>query len=136
MKPQQFALYNLYYLQSVSDEAARYRDLEEIDFYQSFTEMRLRRRPPRWIPIAVISKGKGFGTPPQVTRQFGRLVNAAWKRAQFYLASLEPGIRHVTARGSGHQIHVHRPGLVARMIRRVSAGWKKPHRHRHKRGEN
>jgi pimeloyl-ACP methyl ester carboxylesterase len=133
LKPQQFALYNLYYLQSVSDEAARYRDLEEIDFYRSFAEMRLRPRPPHWIPIAVISKGKGFGTPAEVTRRFGRIVNVAWKRAQIYLASLEPEIRQITARGSGHQVHVHRPGLVTRMIRRVIAGWpKKPARSRPK----
>ena len=123
MGAQQFARYNLFYLQSASDELARYPDLEEIDFYASFAEMRPHRRPPRGLPVVVIAKGKGFGTPAGISHRFGRMVNSVWKRSQFYLASLRPRIKLVTARGSGHQIFVHRPGLVARMIRRVANQW-------------
>jgi pimeloyl-ACP methyl ester carboxylesterase len=121
MKPGQFARYNLYYLQSASDQAARYADLESVDFFASFAEMRRKRRPPRRLPEVVISNDFGFGVAPGVTSGFAHLVNRAWKRSQAYLASLEPGIRHVDAVGSGHQIAINQPGFVARMVGRVVA---------------
>jgi pimeloyl-ACP methyl ester carboxylesterase len=119
MTPGQFALYNQAYLQSPSPEAARYEDLEAIDFYGSFAEMRLKPRPPFWIPIVVLSSEYGFGIQGGVTPRFAHNVNRAWKRAQIYLASLQPGILRVIARGSGHQIALLEPGLVARMTLRV-----------------
>jgi pimeloyl-ACP methyl ester carboxylesterase len=119
MKPWQFALYNLTYLQSPSPEASRYKNLEAIDFYGSFAEMRRKRRPPHRIPIVVLSSDIGFGVQGGVTPRFARLVNRAWKKAQLYLAKLEPGIRRVIAEGSGHQIALNDPGLVARMTLRV-----------------
>jgi pimeloyl-ACP methyl ester carboxylesterase len=121
MKPGQFARYNLYYLQSRSPQLAGYGDLETIDFYRSFAEMRRKRRPPRPIPEVVISNDWGFGQASGVTPGFAHLVNRVWKRSQTYLASLEPGIRQLTAFGSGHQIAINRPGLVARMVGRVVA---------------
>jgi pimeloyl-ACP methyl ester carboxylesterase len=121
MKPGQFARYNLYYLQSPSAEAAQYEDLEAIDFYRSFAEMRRKPRPPHGMPIVVLSRQWGFGVPTGVTLGFARLVNRVWKSAQQRLASLEPGVKHLTALGSGHQINVREPGLVARMVGRVVA---------------
>jgi pimeloyl-ACP methyl ester carboxylesterase len=116
MRPGQFARYNLYYLQSPSPDAAQYADLEEIDFYRSFAEMKPRRRSPRRVPTVVISADYGFGTPAGVTRGFAGLVNRTWKRSQRYLSSLRPRTKHVIAYGSGHQIHVNLPGLVARYV--------------------
>jgi pimeloyl-ACP methyl ester carboxylesterase len=119
MKPKQFARYNQLYLQSPSAEASRYKDLEAVDFYGSFAEMRRKRRPPRRMPIVVLSSDYGFGTPAGITRSFAGLVNRVWKRAQAYLAHLRPGIKHVVAVGSGHQIALNEPGLVARMTLRA-----------------
>ena len=119
MKPKQFALYNSAYLQSVSSDASKYPALEMIDFYRSFDEMRLARRPPRQIPMLVLSSDFGFGSQGGVLPGFARLVNRVWKRAQVYLATLEPGIKRVIAYGSGHQIGLNEPGLVARMTMRV-----------------
>jgi pimeloyl-ACP methyl ester carboxylesterase len=119
MTPGQFALYNQAYLQSPSEEASRYKDLEMVDFYGSFAEMRLKRRPPHWIPIVVLSNDLGFGVQSGVTTHFAKVVNRVWKRAQLYLAHLEPGIRRVVASGSGHQIALLDPGLVARMTLKV-----------------
>jgi pimeloyl-ACP methyl ester carboxylesterase len=119
MKPGSFALYNQSYLQSPSPQAATYKDLEAVDFYGSFAEMRRKRRPPFWIPIVVLSSDIGFGVQGGVTPRFARMVNNAWKRAQLYLASLEPGIKRLVARGSGHQIALNQPGLVARETLRV-----------------
>jgi pimeloyl-ACP methyl ester carboxylesterase len=121
MKPAQFARYNLYYLQSPSPDAAQYDALEAIDFYRSFAEIKYRRRPPRRVPMAVISADYGFGTAPGVSRRFAGIVNRTWKRSQRYLASLRPKTKHVTAFGSGHQIHVNEPGLVARYVLGVVA---------------
>jgi pimeloyl-ACP methyl ester carboxylesterase len=118
MKPRQFARYNRRYLQSPSPEV-RHRDLEAVDFYASFAEMRLKRRPPRHVPMVVISKDRSFAAAPGVSRRFAALVDRVWGRAQGYLARLEPKVKHVTAVGSGHQILVNRPGLVARMVLRV-----------------
>jgi pimeloyl-ACP methyl ester carboxylesterase len=119
MKPRQFALYDQAYLQSPSAEASEYADLEMIDFYSSFAQMRLAPRPPRQIPMLVLSSDYGFGAQGGVYPGFARLVNRVWKRAQGYLTTLEPGIKRVIAFGSGHQISLNEPGLVARMTVRV-----------------
>jgi hypothetical protein len=83
--------------------------------------MRRKPRPPHRMPIVVLSRQWGFGVPTGVTLGFARLVNRVWKSAQQRLASLEPGVKHLTAFGSGHQINVREPGLVARMVGRVVA---------------
>ena len=114
MKPSQFARYNLYYLQSPSANAAQYDALEAIDFYRSFAEVKVRRRQPRRTPMVVISADFGFGTPAGVSRHFAGVVNRTWKRGQRYLVSLRPKTKQVIAYGSGHQILVNEPGLVAR----------------------
>jgi pimeloyl-ACP methyl ester carboxylesterase len=120
MKPGQFARYDAAYLQTVNNpEVAEYPDLEQIDFYRSFAEMRVRPRPPRQIPILVLSSDYGFGMPGGIWPGFARLVNVAWKRAQIRLTTLEPGVKRVIAYGSGHQISLNEPGLVARMTLRV-----------------
>jgi pimeloyl-ACP methyl ester carboxylesterase len=116
MTPGQFARYNLYYLQSPSADSAQYEDLEAIDFYRSFAEMKPRRRSPRRLPTVVLSADYGFGTPAGVSRHFAGVVNRAWKLGQRYLTSLHPKTKRVIAYGSGHQIHVNFPGLVARYV--------------------
>jgi pimeloyl-ACP methyl ester carboxylesterase len=116
MKPGQFARYNAYYLQSPSADAAQYENLEAIDFYRSFAEMKPLRRTPRRLPVSVISANYGFGVPTGVWKRFAERVNRAWKRSQLYLASLHPHTKRVVAFGSGHQVHVNRPGLVTRYV--------------------
>jgi pimeloyl-ACP methyl ester carboxylesterase len=128
MKPKQFIRYNHRYLQSPGYEARQYPDLEYIDFYRSFAEMRRKPRPPHGMPVIVISNQLGFGQPAGVTLGFARLVNRVWDRAQRYLASLERGIPHVIATGSGHQISANRPGLVASMVMRVVDAVRDGHR--------
>jgi pimeloyl-ACP methyl ester carboxylesterase len=121
MKRGQFARYNAYYLQSPSDDARQYQDLEAIDFHRSFAEMRPLRRTPRRLPVFVLSANYGFSPPPGVWRRFAELVNRTWKHSQVYLASLHPKTKRVVAFGSGHQIHVNRPALVARFVLRMVA---------------
>jgi pimeloyl-ACP methyl ester carboxylesterase len=121
MRPRQFARYNRRYLQLPGSEVAAYKDLERIDFYSSFAQMRSDPRPPIQLPIVVISKQRTFGVPVGVSRGFARMVDRVWRRAQAYLASLEPGIKQVIATGSGHHVLVNRPGLVARMVGLVVA---------------
>jgi pimeloyl-ACP methyl ester carboxylesterase len=116
MKPGQFARYNAYYLQSPSADAAQYENLEAIDFYRSFAEMKPLRRTPRRLPVSVISANYGFGVPSGVWKRFAERVNRTWKRSQLYLASLHPHTKRVVAFGSGHQVHVNRPGLVTRYV--------------------
>jgi pimeloyl-ACP methyl ester carboxylesterase len=128
MKAAQFARYNQFYLQSPGPAASRYPDLEAIDFYRSFAQMRRKRRPPRPIPIVVISSDLGFGRQPGVTTGFARFVNRVWKRAQRYLASLEPGIKRVVAVDSGHLININQPELVTKMIEKDVAAVRSGHR--------
>jgi pimeloyl-ACP methyl ester carboxylesterase len=116
IKPGQFARYNATYLQTPSEDASQYKDLETIDFYRSFAEMKPLRRTPRRLPVFVISASWGFSPPTGVWRKFAVLVNRTWKRSQLYLASLHPHTKRVVAFGSGHQVHVNRPGLVARYV--------------------
>lgn len=121
LKPRQFALYNQDYLQSAGALASTYADLESIDFYRSFAEIGSMRRPPRRIPVLVLSSDFGFGPQPGAPPGFARIVNRAWKGAQRYLTTLEPGVKRVIAFGSGHQIGINEPGLVARMTLKVVA---------------
>lgn len=121
MKPRQFARYNAYYLQSPSEDARQYKDLEAIDFYRSFAEMKPLRRSPRRLPVFVLSANYGFSAPQGVWHRFSGLVNRTWKRSQLYLARLHPNTKRVVAFGSGHQIHVNRPALVARFVLRMVA---------------
>ena len=121
MTPRQFARYNAYYLQSPSEDARQYKDLESIDFYRSFAEMKPLRRSPRDLPVFVLSANYGFSAPQGVWRRFSALVNRTWKRGQLYLARLHPNTKRVVALGSGHQIHVNRPALVARFVLRMVA---------------
>ena len=121
MKPKQFARYNAFYLQSPSEDARQYKELEAIDFYRSFAEMRPMRRTPRRLPVFVLSANYGFSPPPGVWRRFSGLVNRTWKRSQLYLARLHPKTKRVVAFGSGHQIHVNRPALVARFVLQMVA---------------
>jgi pimeloyl-ACP methyl ester carboxylesterase len=121
MRPAQFARYNAYYLQTPSEDAGQYKDLEAIDFYRSFAEMKPLRRTPRHLPVFVISANWGFGAPTGVWRKFAALVNHTWKRSQLYLASLHPQTKRVVAFGSGHQVHVNRPSLVTRFVLRMVA---------------
>jgi pimeloyl-ACP methyl ester carboxylesterase len=116
MRPSQFARYNRYYLQSPSADAAQYENLEAIDFYRSFAEMKPLRRTPRRLPVSVISANYGFGVPTGVWKRFAEQVNRTWKRSQLYLASLHPHTKRVVAFRSGHQVHVNRPGLVTRYV--------------------
>jgi pimeloyl-ACP methyl ester carboxylesterase len=116
MRPSQFARYNAYYLQSPGEDALQYKNLEEIDFYRSFAEEKPLRRWPRRLPTVVLSADYGFGTPKGLWHGFGKLVNRTWKRSQVYLSKLHPRTKRVIAFGSGHQIHVNRPELVARYV--------------------
>jgi pimeloyl-ACP methyl ester carboxylesterase len=128
MRQWQFAFYNQYYLQSPSPEITSYRDLEAIDFYRSFAEMRVKPRPPRQLPIVVLSNDFGFGDPEGVPPRFARLVNRVWKKAQTYLLGLGGDAKQLTAEGSGHQIALNSPGLVARMTAQVVSAVRNGHR--------
>jgi pimeloyl-ACP methyl ester carboxylesterase len=109
--------YNARYLTAPPPALAGYADLEMFDFTKSFEQMRKRPRPPRRIPLIVLSHGQPFGIPPPL----GPAVERAWAKGQRYLASLEPGTRQIVATNSGHYIQVEDPRLVINEIRRVVA---------------
>jgi pimeloyl-ACP methyl ester carboxylesterase len=109
--------YNARYLTAPPPALAGYADLETFDFIQSFNQMRRAPKPPRRIPLIVLSKGQPFGIPSGL----GRAVERAWSRGQRYLASLEPGTPHIVAAHSGHYVQVEEPKLVIDAISRVVA---------------
>ncbi|MDP9189720.1 MAG: alpha/beta hydrolase [Actinomycetota bacterium] len=119
MKPKQFAFYNRAYLIAAPESIAAYPDLETVDFYRSFDQLRRKPAPPRPIPEVTITKGKGFGAPDGVAESFADFVDRKWERNQRYLASLQPQIRRFFARESGHYVQVQQPALVVKAIRRV-----------------
>ena len=119
MKPRQFAFYNRRYLIAASPALAGYDALETVDFYRSFAQVRRRPRPPRDVPMVVISKTKGFGAPEGVGESFADFVDRIWEQSQRYLGSLRPGIKRFIAERSGHYVQVEQPALVVKAIRRV-----------------
>jgi pimeloyl-ACP methyl ester carboxylesterase len=108
--------YNANYLIAPPAPIADYADLEYVDFQASFAQMRrVGVRPPRRIPMIVLSKGQSFGIPGSL----GNQVDAAWVRGQRYLASLQRGTPRIVARHSGHYIQLEQPRLVTNSARRV-----------------
>ena len=99
-----------------------YADLEVVDFYKSFRQMRRakRREPPREIPLIVISRGEPFGLPPELGADFIADAERAWRKGQRMLARL-PGARHWIAERSAHYVMFDQPRIVIRAIRRVVA---------------
>ena len=109
--------YNARYLTARPPELAGYPDLETFDFIQSFDQMPRDAKPPRQIPLIVLSQGKPLGIPAPL----GQAVERAWKKGQRYLVSLEPGTPHSVATNSGHYTHVEDPKLVIDATCRVCA---------------
>jgi pimeloyl-ACP methyl ester carboxylesterase len=73
----------------------------------------LRRTQPPFpdVPVVVLS----------ATRGFPRRFRSHWTELQAGLAASAPRGRHVLVHGTGHQIHRHRPDVVAGAIRQVAA---------------
>ena len=99
-----------------------YTDLEIVDFYKSFRQMRraTRRDSPHEIPLIVVSRGKPFGLPPELGADFIADAERAWRKGQRMLARL-PGARHWIAKRSGHYVMFDQPRIVIRAIRHVVA---------------
>lgn len=111
----QWNAYDSRYLVAPPSEFADYANLEIFDFVASFAQTRRVARPPRKIPLFVLSKGLSFGIPGPL----GVIVDRAWRKGQNYLASLLPHTPHVIATRSGHYIQVEQPQLVIGAVRRV-----------------
>lgn len=119
MNKRQFAFYNRRYLVDTVPGLEGYADLETVDFYRSFRQIRRKPVPVRPVPEVTITKGKGFGAPQGVAKSFADFVDASWERNQRYLASLQPGVKRYFARESGHYVQVQQPALVVKAIGRV-----------------
>jgi pimeloyl-ACP methyl ester carboxylesterase len=119
MTKRDWRFFNRRYLVARSPELAGYADLETIAFRKSFAQMRKAPKPPRGIPLVVLSKRKRFGVPADAPRGFSRALERAWRAGQRYLATLAPKTPRIVAKRSGHNIHVDQPGLVVREVRRI-----------------
>ncbi len=86
-----------------------YPDIETVDFRRSFEEMRAAGvKPPRRIPMVVISRGQSFGIPGAI----GQTLDAAWAKGQDRLARFLPGTPHLTSPNSGHEIEFEDPKII------------------------
>jgi hypothetical protein len=95
-----------------------YPDVENVDFRQSFAQMRRAgMKPPRRIPAVVISRGEPAGIPGEL----GTAVEAAWAKGHDYLAQLQPGTPHLTSVDSDHEIEFEDPKVVIDAAQRVIA---------------
>ena len=74
-------------------------------------EMRAAARPCPDVPVVVLSAARGFP----------RRFRARWTRLQAGLAAVAPQGRHVVVDGTGHNIPVSRPDVVASTILAVAA---------------
>lgn len=111
----QWNAYNAGYFLAPPAGFEGYANLEIIDFARSFAEMRRRPRPPRQIPLVVLTKTEPFGIPGAL----GRAVERAWRTTSDDLARLEPGTPHVFVAGVGHYIQVFKPAAVTAQVLRV-----------------
>ena len=98
--------------------------LEGVDLNVSFDQMlraRTARPLPATLPLVVLSKGLPEVLPPGTILPPGypslATVEHVWNRTQFWLSTLLPYARHVTARKSSHYIQNAEPELVIRAVR-------------------
>jgi pimeloyl-ACP methyl ester carboxylesterase len=119
MPPAQWAASVRYNLRAPSP-LDRYPDLERVDFDVAVDQMAraAAARPPRPVPLVVLTKGRPFGLPstPGVT---AAAVERAWRLAQDELPELSPCASHVVAASSDHYIQLHQPRLVVEAVRQV-----------------
>jgi pimeloyl-ACP methyl ester carboxylesterase len=63
------------------------------------------------LPLVVITRGRGRGTPA---------MEAAWRGLQDELAARSTEATHVIAEGSGHYVHEEQPDLVVNAVRKAA----------------
>ena len=134
MNKRQFAFYNRRYLVDAVPGLEGYADLETVDFYRSFRQIRRKPVPVRPVPEVTITKGKGFGAPQGVAKSFADFVDASWSatsatsRRCSRASSATSRARAGTTCRSSSPPWSSRPsgacsGSRERGTRRFSAGW-------------
>ena len=98
---------------AVTDEMAVLED--------GFAHVRTIRHPLGKLPVVVISRGRVAGAEAGVPAGLEDEVHLAWQRMQADLLTTSANARLLVAEGSGHDIHVERPDLVASAIQEVLA---------------
>ncbi len=99
-----------------------YRQLETIDFGAASARMAkaARQQPLSGIPLFVLSRAKPVALPPNVPAAFSpSAFEAAWRKGQDGLATLEPDAKHAVATESDHYIQIEQPDLVVDAVRQV-----------------
>jgi pimeloyl-ACP methyl ester carboxylesterase len=111
-------------------EALRlYPVIERADADRSFDQIRAAA-PLKPMPLVVLSADQPWGPlipkliadgvlPTSIPPDFGYVTDRAQKAAQARLATLVPGVRHVTKTHSGHEVHKDQPQLVVDAINDV-----------------
>jgi pimeloyl-ACP methyl ester carboxylesterase len=98
---------------TVTDEMAVLED--------GFAHVRAIRRPLGDLPVVVITRGRVAGAEAGVPAGLEEEVHQAWQRMQANLLTISTNTRLLVADGSGHDIHLERPDLVAGAVRDVLA---------------
>jgi pimeloyl-ACP methyl ester carboxylesterase len=115
MPPEHWKVYDRLLLVDPPKELAYYKDLETIDFYASFDQMRraAKRTSFASIPLIVISKSRPFKLPPDLPTWLPATLERAWTVGQQQLAQLLPNTPHLIATNSSHYVQIEQPQLVA-----------------------
>lgn len=105
----------------VPEAFEHYKDLENVNLVE-LDELMARTakiKPLRPMPLEVLARGRPIAFPSKdLPLDFSETLEAAWRQAQFGLASLLPNSRFVIAEKSEHYIQVEQPELVTDAIRR------------------
>ncbi len=92
---------------------------EMVALADSLNHVRRIRVPLGDLPVVVIRHGRTMGQEAGVPAGLEDEVEAAWRRMQHDLTTISTDSRLVVADGSGHDIHLERPDLVADAVREV-----------------
>ena len=85
------------------------------------SEAELRAEPPlRPMPLVVLTRGRRVWPPGP----HGDALEQLWMDLQSELSAQSPTSAHLVARGSGHQIHLDQPDLVAFAVALASDAWR------------
>lgn len=112
-------------MQQAPLELGDHADVERLDVDASAVQMRraAASHPLPAMPLVVVSRGLAMEIPPamlaELSSNFAADQEKLWRELQARLAELVPGVRHVVATNSRHDIAGTEPELVIAAVRDV-----------------
>ena len=101
-------------------------DPEQIDIETSLAQTRAALAAAKLRPMPLFVLTRGREDQPDSDPRLNRADVRLWRTLQDEIAALVPNSKHVIAKRSGHDIHLHQPELVVNALRDVAEAVRDP----------